>query len=302
MTTEVVITGTGVPQVVPGCAGAGVLVRHGDTSLQFDAGRATSMRLASVGVRPPMLDALFLTHHHSDHLLGVADLVISRWIEGRADPSPLPIVAPAGPLERFVERLIDPWIDDLDVRAGHLGRTDSAAPRLRSFEVRHDMAVEVWSNDQVRVLARGVHHEPVEPAVAYRIETSDGAIVVSGDTIVCDEMADLIDGAAVVVHEAFRRDVILAAAEQLPHLRHIAEYHADTVELGRMAAAAAVPTLVLTHLIPPLGDDPETAAAGFVDDVRRHGFAGDLVVARDLTTITLADGVTSVRAPVPSPA
>ncbi len=296
MTTTVVITGTGVPQVDPTCAGAGVLVRTENHHLQFDAGRATAMRLAEVGVRPPMLDALFVTHHHSDHLLGVTDLVISRWIEGRINPAPLPIVAPSGPIEAFVEHLMQPWQADLELRAGHLERNDRANPVLSTFEATHDNDTEVWSDGDVRVLARRVHHEPVDPAVAYRVETPDGVVVISGDTIVCDEVAEFCAGADVVVHEAFRKDLVLEFAAHLPHLRHVAEYHADTKQLGAMAAEVGIPTLVLTHLIPALSASPDMEA-GFVDDLRSAGYQGELVIARDLTTVELPRRTSATTTP-----
>ncbi len=291
MTTSVTLTGTGNPVVDPDCAGPGALVRSGDLALQFDAGRATTMRLAEAGVGPTELDALFVTHHHSDHLLGLADVIMSRWLAGRDDPSPLTVVAPAGPSSMFVERVLDAWVDDIAVRADHLGRTDPPHPHLVAFDsdAAVDQAVDVWSCGDVRVSARRVHHEPVTPSVAFRVDTPDGAVVITGDTIVCDEVAELAAGADVVVYEAFRRDLLLGFADAMPHLRHLAAYHADTKEIGAQMAAVAVPTLVLTHLIPALRTSPD-AEQGFVDDVRAGGYTGDLVVGRDLTTIELNPG------------
>ncbi|MFZ9157139.1 MAG: hypothetical protein ACO230_03505, partial [Ilumatobacteraceae bacterium] len=66
--TTVILTGTGVPHPAPGRAGAGVMVRHGDVSLQFDAGRGTVMRMMEAGVAPVDLTAQFVTHYHSDHV------------------------------------------------------------------------------------------------------------------------------------------------------------------------------------------------------------------------------------------
>ena len=78
----VTLTGTGIPTPHPERAGGGVLVQTGGLALQFDAGRATAMRLAALGVTATMLDAVFLTHHHSDHLQGLDDLAFARWIGG----------------------------------------------------------------------------------------------------------------------------------------------------------------------------------------------------------------------------
>ena len=102
MTTSIVITGTGVPHVSPGRAGAGVLVSYGDTHVQFDAGRATTLRLAEAGVLPHQLSALFVTHVHSDHVIDIPDLVMTRWIESNLHPAgPLPILRPVVPLRTF---------------------------------------------------------------------------------------------------------------------------------------------------------------------------------------------------------
>lgn len=281
MSTDVVLTGTGVPHVHPDRAGPGALVRSGALRLQFDAGRATVMRLAQVGVRSRDLDTVFITHHHSDHLTGLVDLVFTRWLENHGHHEPLLVVAPDGPACRFVERMLEPWEDDIDVRREHVGRHDGPAPRLERFAA--GAAVEVWRRDGVAVSACAVHHEPVLPAVAYRVETPDGVAVISGDTRVCEEVEKLAADADVLVHESFDRAQLEPAFDRMPHLREIAAYHADIAEIGAMAARLAVPKLVLTHLIPAPAD-----AAGeqrLVDQVRAAGYAGEVVVGRDGTTV-----------------
>lgn len=281
--TDVIITGTGVPHIAPGRAGPGVLVRHGGVALQFDAGRATSLRLSEAGVRTGELSALFVTHHHSDHLSGLQDLLFARWLENHDRFVPLPVVAPEGPTTRYLASMMEPWAEDIEVRQTHAGRHDRPDPDIVPFTAASDPTV-VWSHDDVEVSAVAVHHEPVSPSVAYRIDTPDGAVVFSGDTRVCDEVGDFAADAAVLVHEAFRTEVTRPFFDRLPHLEQIADYHADTVALGEMAARIAVPTLLLTHLIPePASDDDE---AGFVDDVRRGGYQGDVVVCRDLQEVS----------------
>ena len=282
MATEVVVTGTGVPHLTPGRAGPGVLIRCDSAALQFDAGRATSLRLCEAGTQPEALDALFVTHHHSDHLTGLIDLVFARWLVMQRGHLPLPIVAPSGPSTRYVERMLEPWQDDIIVRKEHVGRSDGPEPRVIGFEATADPR-EVWRSDDVRVVSRLVHHEPVTPAVAYRIETPDGVVVISGDTVACDEVAELAEGANVLVHEAFRRRFLEPAQTVVPHLPAIAAYHADTPAVGSVAKRAGVKTLVLTHLIPAPRNEIEKQ--GFVDDIREGGYEGELIVADDLTTV-----------------
>jgi ribonuclease Z len=286
MTTEVVLTGTGVPHPRPGRAGAGTLVRCGDVALQFDAGRATVLRLMEAGTPPHALTALFLTHVHSDHVVGLADVAMTRWIQQQlARTGPLVVVAPEGVATRFARRMLEAFDDDLLLREEHLG----AAPievTVLGFPVPAAGAAPdvVWASPDgsVRVLAVAVHHEPVPEAVAYRVETPDGAVVISGDTRVCAEVERLAAGADVLVHEACRRS---ALADRIAGtvFETIFSYHADTVELGAMAARAGVPHVVLTHLIPP----PETAADAdaFGTDLRTGGYPGRVTVGEDLTTI-----------------
>lgn len=281
MTTIVTITGTGCPVPMPDRAGPGVLVTYGDLHLQFDAGRSTVMRLMGAGSSPGRLSAVFLTHHHSDHTTGLQDLVLTRWVMDRSDSlPPLPVVAPEGPASRFAERMLDVWADDLTVRKSHAGRTSDPAVDVISFP-NPDGVVEVWRSGDVVVKAGQVRHEPVESAVGYRVETPDGVIVISGDTLVCDEVAALADGADVLVYEALRFSAIPPAAPNA----FILDYHADTAAIGKQAAALETPTLILTHLIPPPTEESEEQA--FHDDIRAGGYEGELIVARDLTSVTL---------------
>lgn len=289
MTTTVTVTGTGTPIPTPDRAGPGVLVQYltgvgGNTvRIQFDVGRSTVMRLMGAGVAPADLSAVFLTHHHSDHLVGLDDLLLTRWVMDRdRDLRPLPVVAPEGPCIRFIEGLTERWSEDLTVRATHSRRSDSPRIDLRPFNYP-PVPTEIWSSGDVRVLAGQVRHEPVHPAVGYRIETPDGVVVVSGDTLVCGEVADLAVDADVLVYEAMRFSEVRALPEPR---RFILGYHADTVEIGRQAASLGVPVLVLTHLIPP--PESETEEKAFAADVRSGGYKGEVVVARDLTSVQVS--------------
>ena len=118
--------------------------------------------------------------------------------------------------------------------------------------------------------------------MGYRIETPDGVVAISGDTLVCPEVAALAEGADVLVYEAMRFGLIRARPS---YLHFVLDYHADTVLIGTQAQELGIPTLLLTHLIPePI---TEKDRQGFVDDVRRGGYTGEVIVADDLTTVIL---------------
>jgi len=280
----VILTGTGLPVPTPGRAGAGTLVRAGQVAIQVDAGRATGLRLAEAGTHPAQLDALFLTHVHSDHVQDVPDLTMTRWLLSKHgdDAGPLPIIAPHGPTARFVRRMLGPYDDDIAARMAHV---ETTPPRfdLTAFPVP-PAPQPVWhsADGTVTVDAVGVHHEPVTGAVAYRLRTPGAVVVISGDTIICDEIADLADGADVLVHEACRATALASQAAGT-WLEAVFSYHADTEALGALAEKAGVGHLVLTHLIPPPADP--ASAALFEADVRRGGYTGQVTVGEDLTRI-----------------
>ncbi len=283
---RITITGTGCPIPDPLRAGPGVLVQFGELAMQFDVGRSTVQRLAGAGLWPGELNAVFLTHHHSDHMVGLPDLILTRWVMDRADSGkPLPVIAPAGPAVTFARRMLDVWTDDIAIRTEHAGRDGRPEPDVVPFDPSPSVS-EVWSmatpHGEVTVSAISVHHEPVLPSVGYRVDTPAGSVAISGDTIVCGEMAVLADGVDVLVYEAMRFEPIEALPEKR---RFILDYHADTRLIGGQAAELEVPTLVLTHLIPPPVDD--SGRSMFVSDVRTAGYTGKVIVADDLEVVSV---------------
>jgi len=285
MSTSVTITGTGCPIPDANRAGPGALVRYNDLTLQFDIGRGTVQRLTGANVWIPELSAAFVTHHHSDHLTGLTDVILTYWNMDRTDKRPpLPIIAPSGPSAAYVQTLLDGWDDDIDTRAAHAGRETRPAFDLVEFPIP-DHPTEVWRSGDVVVSAGQVRHEPCENSVGYRVDTPDGSVAITGDTKVCDEVAELAEGVDVLVYEAMRYSFF----EQLPAHRHyVMDYHADTHQIGAQAAALGVPKLILTHLIPaPVSDEDRQL---FVDEVRAGGYEGELVVADDLYSTAVGDG------------
>lgn len=282
MSTSVTLTGTGTPIVVPGLAGPGVLVRHADVAIQVDVGRGTVMRLGDLGLDLTKLTAVLVTHHHSDHMVGLADLLMTRWLEEVATLSgqePLPVVVPEGPAARIARHVLDVWEEEIQLRREHTGRPDHPAPGVVAFEAGPEPS-EVFRAGEVVVEAVLVDHEPVVPAAGYRLTTPDGRVVVSGDTAICRAVEEMASGADVLVHEVFRR----AAVEGLlSDPDAIGAYHAEARDVGALAARAGVRRLMLTHCIPPVRDDAGEQA--LIADIRAGGFDGDLTVGRDLAAV-----------------
>lgn len=285
--TRVTLTGTGVPHAVPGRAGAGVLVQYKDISLQFDAGRATVLRLIEAGVSPTNLTALFVTHYHSDHVIDIPDVVLTRWVQQHVkNTGPLPIVAPEGSAARFVNRMMEPFDDDLHVRQEHTGAQDLKID-VRSFAPQQT-PTEVWRSEDgtVFVEAVAVHHEPVEGAVAFRITTPDGSVVISGDTRVCDEVFSMAANSDLLIHEACRAQALMKGAKGTA-FENIFDYHSDSIVLGEFAQKYNIKHLLLTHLIPSPNTDEQ--ASKFVSDARKGGFTGAVTVGSDLLSVSIGE-------------
>jgi ribonuclease Z len=282
LSSIVTLTGTSTPTPNPIRAGAGVLVQTGGMNLQFDAGRATVMRLAAIEIRPLALDAVFLTHHHSDHLQGLDDLVMARWISGSLERSVidtrLAVVAPDGPLADILEHLLDPWREDFKVRKLDMGGDTEPALNTTLFDAARTLEV-VWEQGDVRVLAMRVQHDPVVPSVGYRVESPDGVVAVTGDTSVCEEVGVLAQDADILVHEAMLSEAVLGSTRE-----SVMHYHSDSVGIGETAKAAGVKSLILTHLI-PAPEQFEYGVECYEAAIRSGGYDGPLVVGEDLSSV-----------------
>jgi len=240
-------------------------------------GVARQMTLARLGFND--LRALFITHHHSDHNAGYGSLFLLGWTSGLA--APVDAYGPP-PLVRMTELLLAAYAFDIETRVADEGRPP-LAPLIRPHEIA--TGGEIFRDDRVRVTAARNHHPPIDNSFAYRFDSVDRSVVISGDTTYSESVLQLARGADVLVHEALYRpfwerpDAPRTAAIR----RHILASHTDVEDVGRLAAAAGVRTLVLTHFVP--SDPPGAVSDGeWIESVRRH-FKGEVILGRDLLEV-----------------
>jgi ribonuclease Z len=272
---EIVTLGTGSPIPDPNRAGSAILVRAAGTTLLVDCGRAVVMRLAGAGVFPPMLDRVFLTHLHSDHITDLNDVITTRWVMSPVE-SPLPVTGPPG-TAALLDRTLAMLDHDVQYRLDHHADL-SWRPTCETTEVSDGVA---WETDSVRVVAAPTDHRPVHPTVGYRIEAEGKVVALAGDTIPCEGLDRLCAGADVYVQTVVRPDLVRAVPS--PRFNDILDYHSSCEDAGRTAAKASVGTLVLTHPVPPPAPDTD---AEWVAQAAAE-FTGDIVLAHDLWSITL---------------
>ena len=276
MTIEVMLLGTGNPLPDPARAGAATLVRAGGKTLLFDAGRGVCMRLAGAGVLPVMLDAVVLTHLHSDHICDLNDVVTTQWVMS-PQPKVLPIFGPVGTQE-VVDGLMAMLRPDVGYRIAH-HEDLTWEPQLEVTELG---AGVVLDDNGVKVIAAASDHRPVEPTLAYRIEHDGKSAVIAGDTVPCAGLDELCAGADIYVQTVLRDDLVNMVPMQ--RFRDTVDYHSTLEQTAQTATRAGVRTLVLTHQIPtpaPGSDDEWIAIA------RKH-FDGHIVFGTDMSMITTA--------------
>jgi ribonuclease Z len=269
--TEVIILGSGTPNPDPGRAGSAVAIVADDGWVLVDCGRAATQRATDAGLDLRALVVVALTHHHSDHLSDLSTLATARWVAGAT--TPLTIVAPAGPTTDFAERCLDGFVDESFYAQGPSSGGTRPTVVVQPIEAPSEPA-EVFAGGEMRLSSVLVDHHPVEPAVAYLVETGGHRIVISGDTAVCSGMRVLARGVDVLVHEALLTSRVRPA---------LLEWNAGSRQIGELAASVDPGVLVLTHLIPaPRSTEDEVA---YVEEVRAGGFEGTTIVARDLLHI-----------------
>jgi ribonuclease Z len=280
---EVILLGTGGPRPDPSRHGPATLVRIGAHHLLFDAGRGVVMQLARAGVPLAAVNPVFLTHHHFDHIMDLADVALASWLEGR--PGPLDVIGPAGTV-RTVTALVEQVYDrDIEFRA-------KGEPAIGGWKpVRATDAVPGVVAEGPGWIARAeavVHGHGLDLSVdfkrrwvcfGYRIEAEAKVIAISGDTVACDGLDRLAQGADLLVQCCY-----LASGEiGTDHMRQVARSTlacADTV--GAIAHRAAVKRLVLTHF----RRKPDDVLATIATDVRRE-YAGEIVLGHDLLRLTV---------------
>lgn len=255
------------------------VILAGDDAYVIDCGDgvARQLALASVGLRS--IRAIFITHQHSDHNADYGNLLMFAWTAGIE--TPIDTYGPP-PLARMTRLFLEMNEYDLSIRQKDEGRPP-IAPLVRVHEIEQPGMVR--NDAALRVTAALNHHPPVAPSFAYRFDAPDRSIVISGDTNLSEDLIRLASGADVLVHEVMHVpsiDALFKADPNATRLReHLLASHTSTEDVGRVAAAAGVKTLVLSHFVP---GDTTLADEVWAEAARRH-FKGRIVVGADLMEI-----------------
>lgn len=279
--TTVVTLGTGTPIPDPDRLGPATAIVVDSVAYLFDAGAGVVRSAAAAGrsgvaafagrlpgSQPaPRFAAIFLTHLHSDHTLGLADAIFTPWIQGA--PDPVPVIGPPG-TSALVRGILEGNAEDIRVRVASSGGPSRDGWRAAAREVEPGV---VYRDARITVRAFRVPHEDFTSAYGYRIDTPDRSIVISGDTRESAAVAEACDGCDVLVHEVYSD----SGFTTVPPLRqrYHAAVHTSATGVGRVATQGRAKLVVLTHLL-LFG----ASEAQLLQEVQRT-YAGRVVVARD---------------------
>ncbi|MDA9510793.1 ribonuclease Z [Bradyrhizobium sp. CCBAU 11386] len=290
-TFRVTLLGTGVPIPRPDRFGPATLVEAGDQTILIDAGRGATIRLFELDVPIGRIDALLLTHFHSDHTVGIPDLWLTGWLGSyfAARRKPFHVIGPAGTSE-LMHHLEAAYARDVDIRVEDekLGR-EHAAITTEEF-VRDGV---VYERGGLRVIAFTVDHgDAIKPAYGYRIEYDGRSAVLSGDTRYNENVIKFGAGADLLIHEVAMARPELAGD---PHIRRILDHHTTPREAGLVFARAKPKLAAYTHLVMLAGEDIAPPSIQQLIAQTRESYAGPIEVGEDLMSFEIGATVTVRR-------
>jgi ribonuclease BN (tRNA processing enzyme) len=274
-TASLVVLGTGTPNADPDRSGPALAVVVNDTPYLVDAGpgvvrRAASAERAGVaGLAPSKLATVFITHLHSDHTVGLPDLIFTPWVLERAVP--LRVYGPRG-IRSMIDHLERAYTEDVRNRID--GAEPANATGYRAISEAVDTGI-VYRDTNVVVRAFAVPHGDWSTAYGYRFEAGGRSIVISGDTRASEAIVRACDGCDVLAHEVYSAERFRTRPADWQ--RYHAAAHTSTRELAALARRARPKLLVLYHQL-YWGTDDE----GLIRELRAAGYTGNVVSARDL--------------------
>jgi ribonuclease Z len=260
--------GTGTPNPDPDRSGPAVAIVVAGQPYLVDCGPGVVRRAAAAGLEMPTLNRLFITHLHSDHTMGYADLILTPWVLER--DRPFVVFGPPGTQE-MTDHILAAYAEDIQIRLHGSQPQNATGIAVDVHEIEPGI---VYRDDAVTVTAFAVPHGAWDHAFGYRFQTADRSVVVSGDTTPSEAVVEACNGCDVLVHEVYAK---AGWDRRTPDWQaYHAASHTSGVELGELAARARPKLLVLYHQLMWGATEEELLA-----EIRQN-FDGEIVFADDL--------------------
>lgn len=276
---ELILLGTGCPSVDLDRHGPANLVDGGPgCRLLVDCGSGVTHRLLAAGCPGGDIDALLLTHLHSDHIVDLFQLIISSWHQGRDRPQK--IYGPPG-TKHYVDGLMALWRPELKQRMAYEKRPSNVALNVEVIEIAGGQTLS-FGHMNVHVVA--VNHLPVAHAFGFVFQTPKARLAISGDTTYCPALIEAAQGVDLLLHEVLihRELPIIKGQRSAQTIRAMQGYHTVSDQVGKVAAQCNAGKLVLTHFVPPKFDQQN-----LLDEVGRD-YDGPVIIGQDLMVLPVS--------------
>jgi ribonuclease Z len=257
------LCGTGSPFPDPDRAAPCTLVIAGQDMFLFDAGSAAAKQIALMGFSTGQLKGVFITHFHSDHIDGLGEVLMTRWAQ-HTEGQKLTVHGPSG-ISKVMNGLETAYQQDTAYRTAHHGAAtmppELAGAQTHEFEVRKGNYTTVLQQPGLQIEAFAVNHQPINPAVGYRITYKGRTVVLSGDTTSDQQVKNAARNADLLLHEALSPELVARLQETAINnnrsklakiFADIPNYHATPLDVAVLAQEAQVGHVVLHHIVPPL--------------------------------------------------
>lgn len=277
---EIVFLGTGMPRPLPDHQGPSLAIIVNGKPYLVDAGtgvvrQANAAYMAGTpALKVEGLNIAFITHLHSDHTLGLPDLIFTPWVMGRTVP--LELYGPTG-IAAMVSNILKAYEQDERIRINGLEGANTTGYKVNAHEIKPGA---VYQDTDVKVTAFLVEHGSWPEAYGFRFDTVNKRIVVSGDTRPSESVIKACDGCDVLIHEVYSGYGGTSEKNPEEWMKYMTAFHTSAQELGGVATRAGAKTLIVTHHV-PLEPSNQT---DMVNSIKK-GFAGTVIVARDLDVI-----------------
>jgi ribonuclease Z len=281
---KVTLLGTGCPPAVMNRFGPSLLVEAGDQKFLFDAGRGALQRLNQVKVRWGDVQGVFLTHLHSDHVVGFPDLWLTGWLTPGRDV-PLQVWGPRG-TKKMMSHLEQAYEYDIRIRLYE----DRASPDGVVILAEDVAEGFVYEKNGVKITAFEVDHTPVKPAFGYRIDYAGRSVVLSGDTRVSENLIRHAQGVDLLVHEVASPETFQRAGSPPERAKSVVAHHVTPEQAGEVFSRTKPKLAVYSHIVLP------TATEQDLIPPTRKTYAGPLELGEDLLVMEVGEKVV-VRRP-----
>jgi ribonuclease BN (tRNA processing enzyme) len=271
--TKLVLLGTGTPFADPERSGPSLAIVVNDQSYIVDCGpgvvrRASSMSKTFPALAASQLKKLFITHLHTDHTVGYADMIFTPAVLDRN--APLEVYGPKG-IESMTNHLMKAYKKDISVRLKGLEMGDKAAYVVNTHEIKPGL---IYQDELVKVYAFEVSHGNWDHAYGYRFETPDKVIVISGDATYSQSLIDNAKDCDILVHEIFSQKGLDKREERWK--KYHSTFHTSPAQLGNIANQVKPKLLVLSHIL-FFKESKET----LMEEIKQH-YSGAVVMGNDL--------------------